>query len=135
MAGINGTSVLLLVNTGTVPSPVWTVVGSQRDLTQNETNSELDMSSKDAREQATEYGRYSTNLSLDALYIAAAADFIKIRDASRAGTKVQVRRQEAGSDVEDLSCVITSMSESFPDQGPATISIDLTGDGAWTASV
>ena len=56
---MNGTDVLLLVNTGTPTVPVYEAVGSQRDVTFDEATEEIDVSSKDSRAKRVLPGRYS----------------------------------------------------------------------------
>lgn len=128
---MNGSDVLLLVNTGTPTVPVYEVVGSQRDVTFDEANAEIDVSSKDGRPKRVLYGRYSASLSLDALYVPTNADYLALRDALRDGELILVARQEEGVTIETADALIASMSQSFPDQGEATISIALTIDDAW----
>ncbi len=63
----NGSSVLLLVNTGTPSVPVYEAVGSQRDVSFEETTEEIDVSSKDGRAMRVLPGRYGSSLSLESL--------------------------------------------------------------------
>ena len=121
---MNGTDVLLLVD--------GEVVGSQRDVTFEENTAEIDVSSKTAgRAQRVIAGRYTSSISLDALYVPTDTAYQSLKAAKRAGTLVQVVRQEDGTDLEEADALITSLSEAFPDQGEATISISLTIDGDW----
>ena len=107
------------------------MVGSQRDVTIDETTAEIDMSSKDARERRVIAGRYSANLSLDALYVPSDTAYAALKAAMRAGTLVEVVRIEEGSVLESANAVVTSLSEKGPDQDAATVSIGLAIDGAW----
>jgi len=129
---VNGTDVLLLVNTGTTETPTYEVVGSQRDATLEEASDTIDFSSKDSRAQRVGYGRYSGTISLDALYVPTDAAYQKLKAANRAGDLILVAKEEAGVVTETVTAKIDTMSESFPDQGEATISISLTIDGFWT---
>ena len=79
---MNGTDVLVLVNTGTNESPVWTAVGSQRDCSFEETNEEIDMSSEDGRAKRVIAGRYASTLSLDALYVPDDTAYLDLKTAS-----------------------------------------------------
>lgn len=133
--GISGSDVLLLVNTGTPDVPAYEAVGSQRDVTFDEATEEIDVSSKDSRAMRVLPGRYSASLSLDALYVWSDAGYQALRDAMRNGELILVARQEGNVTMETADALITSMSENFPDQGEATISIDLTIDGAWAEFV
>lgn len=128
---VSGTSVLLLVNTGTAEVPDYTAVGSQRGLTLDETTAEIDISSKEAREMRVLPGRYGSTLSLEALYVADDASFISLQSAMRNGDLILVRISEDGAEVEEADALVTSMSGSYPDQAEATITVALRIDGAW----
>jgi len=132
---MNGTDVLLLVNTGTPSAPSYEVVGSQRDVTFEEATEEIDVSSKDSRAKRVLPGRYSSSLSLDALYVPTNADYQALKDAMRNGTLILVAREEDGVTTETADALITGLSEAFPDQGEATISVSLTIDGFWVELV
>jgi TP901-1 family phage major tail protein len=130
---MNGSDLLLLVNTGTPETPVYEAVGSQRDATIDEGNATIDVSSKDSRAQQVLAGRYSSSVSLDALYVPNDAAFAALQAAMRAGELILIAREEDGTVVEVALANIDSMSQSFPDQGEATISISLTVSGEWEA--
>jgi len=127
----NGADILVLVNMGTLITPMYQVMGSQRDVTFEETNDEIDVSSKDAREKRVLAGRYSSSISLDALYVPSDSAYQVLKAAMRAGTILQLLREEMGASVEYASAIITSLSEAGPDQGEATVSASFTVDGAW----
>jgi len=130
--GMNGTDILLYVNTGTPAVPAYTVVGSQRDVTFEESTDEIDVSSKDSRAKRVLPGRYSASVSLDALYVPTDTAYLALKDAMRDGDLILVERYESGGADETADALITSLSEAAPDQGEATISISLTIDGTWT---
>lgn len=128
---MNGTDILLQVNTGTILVPVYETVGSQRDVTFEETSEEIDVSSKDGRAKRVLAGRYGASVSLDALYVPTDAAYQSLKDAMRNGDLIKVLRQESGASLEEATALVTSLSEAGPDQGEATISISLTIDGEW----
>ena len=132
---INGSDVLLLVNTGTPAIPTYEAVGSQRDVTFDEATEAIDVSSKDSRAARVLPGRYSSSLSLDALYVWADAGYQALRDAMRDGDLILVARQDDGVTLETADALITSLSESFPDQGEGAISISMDVDGFWSELV
>ena len=129
---MNGSDVLLLVNTGTPTVPVYEAVGSQRDVTFDEATEEIDVSSKDSRAKRVLPGRYSSTLSLDALYVWTDDSYRALRDAMRDGELILVAREDDSTTVETADALIRTLSESFPDQGEGTISISMTIDGFWT---
>ena len=129
---MNGTDVLLLVNTGTDLVPSYEAVGSQRDVTLEETTEEIDVSSKDSRAKRVLPGRYGATISLDALYVPSDSAYGKLKNAMRNGTLIMVAKEVDDVTIETASALITSMSEADPDQAESTISISLTLDGEWT---
>jgi len=58
---MNGTDILILVEGN--------LLGSQRDVTIEETTESIDMSSKDGRARRVIPGRYASTLSLDEVYV------------------------------------------------------------------
>lgn len=130
---MNGTDLLILANVGTPESPSYAVVGCQRDATIDEASATIDVSCKTQREQKVLAGRYSSTISLDALYVPDDAAYLALRSANRDGELILVAREESDVVTETATAKIDSISESFPDQGEATISISMTLDGAWTA--
>jgi len=129
---MNGTDVLLLVNTGTELVPSYEAVGSQRDVSFEETTEEIDVSSKDSRAKRVLPGRYGASITLDALYVPTGTAFKALQDAMRDGELILVAKEVDNVTIETASALITSMSEAMPDQAEATISISLTIDGTWT---
>ncbi len=133
MPEINGTDVLLLVNTNTPASPTWEVVAAQRDVTFDENTDYLDTSSKDQRERKGLAGRYSWSANLDALFVPGNAQYLALKTAMRGGALLEIRRRESGVDVEKSGGVVANLSSSFPDQGPAVVSATIEGTEAWVA--
>lgn len=130
--GMNGTDVLLLVNTGTPTVPVYEVVGSQRDVTFEKTTEEIDVSSKDARTTRVLAGRDKQTLSLEALYVPDNDAYLALEAAREDGELILVAKQVEGVTIATAQALITSLSEQFPDQAEATVSIAMTIDGTWT---
>jgi len=130
---MNGTDILLLVNTGTPGSPVYEAVASQRNFGQTENTALRDASSKDAREAANEPGRYSATLSLESLYVPTDNGYLALQTAMRDGDKILVIRQEDGVSIEAATAVITSLAIAGPDQETATVTAELALDGAFSA--
>jgi TP901-1 family phage major tail protein len=130
---MNGTDILLMVNTGSPSVPVYEVVGSQRDATFGETNETIDVSSKDTgRGKRVLAGRYTSEITMDALYVPSDAAYQALKNALRDGTLIKVVRQESGASMEQADAVVTDLSQAAPDQDAATVSIGLAIDGLWT---
>jgi len=120
---MNGADVLVLVEGD--------LVGSQRDVTFDETTESIDMSSKDSRARRVEPGRYSATVSLDGLYVPDDEAYERLKSAMRVGTKVQLMRQEEGVILESAMAVVTSLSEAAPDEEGCTVSSSYDIDGEW----
>jgi hypothetical protein len=129
--GFNGTNLLILANTGTTESPVYTAVGSQRDASIDEASATIDYSSKESRNQRVGHGRYSGSISLDALYVPNDAAYQALRNSLRNGTMILVAREEEDQVMETVLAKMDSLSETFPDQGEATVSMSMTIDDQW----
>lgn len=131
-AGVNGARFLVLVNTGTPTVPVYEAVGSQRDATVEEASANVDYSSKNSRAQRVGYGRYSSTLSLNHLYVQTDDGYLALKAANRGGDMILVARELDDVTLETATAKVDSMSENYPDQGESVISCSLTIDGEWT---
>lgn len=123
--GVNGTDVLVVINNE--------VVGHQRSTTRTETSAVIDYSSKTARERRVGYGRYESSMSLEHLWVPNASGLAAIRNAIRNADPVTVVVRHAGSDFEQACGIVSGRTEEWPDQGEATIAVDIEIDGAWTS--
>lgn len=135
MAGINGADVLVLVDVGT-STPSFVVAAGQRDVTFGESNAMIDLSSKDSgRTEEFTPGRLSQTVSLDMLYVDGDSGWAALKDASRNGTSVTLRRRHTFSgtvDIEDATAYIETRDESFPDQDAGLVSLSFKVSGSWT---
>lgn len=132
MALPNGTDVLILAEDSGNPG-TFNVVGSQRGATQDETTAVIDVSNKTQRERKVLAGRYESTISLEQLYVPTDQGFLDLRASLRNGTLLKIRRQESGTDKEEITGVVTQMSQDFPDQAESVISVEIAVDGAWAA--
>lgn len=128
-----GFSYVIKVNTGTVGSPTWTSVASQRGLSINPVSDVIDVSSKESLHREFLGGMIGETISFDAMFIRSGVDFAALQTAQRAGSKIQVMRTEGGTNKEWSYALITDMTQDFPYDGPATISVSLQLTGTWTA--
>lgn len=131
MPEINGSTILLQINVGTPGSPTYETLGSQSNVTFEETTEEIDVSSKDSRNFKGLPGAYKATFTAEAFFVPSETRYAKLKDAMRTGATLKVQRQYAGSPVESADCIITSLSEGFPREGAATVSISGTVVGAW----
>jgi TP901-1 family phage major tail protein len=131
MSGINGADVLLLVDVG-VSSPSFVIAAGQRDVTFDESNNLIDISSKDTgRIEEVLMGRLTQTVTLDMLFINGDAGYLALKDASRNGTAITIRRRFQGADVEDATAFVETRSETFPDQDAGLVSLAFRLSGAW----
>ena len=122
---MNGTDILIAIDGD--------IVGSQRDVSYDETTAEIDISSKDSRAGRYLPGRYGATMSLDALYVPTDTAYLALQSAMRNGDMVEVWSMEEAIVIENASAIVTSLSRSGPDQGEATVSISLRIDGEWAS--
>ena len=131
MSGINGADVLILVDVG-VSAPSFVIAAGQRDVTFDESNNLIDISSKDTgRIEEVLVGRLTQTVTLDMLFINGDAGFTALKDASRNGTSITIRRRFQGTDIEDATAFVETRSESFPDQDAGLVSLSFRLSGSW----
>lgn len=125
-----GTDVTLYALVGAVQ----TMVGYQRDVTFTENTAAIDVSSKEERFQRVLGGRYSSEITLDALYVFDDDAYLALVTAMRSGDLIAIERTEVNGLAAPLTAdaLVTSISSRFPDQAESTISITLVIDGAWS---
>lgn len=121
----NGTAILLAIDGD--------IIGSQRNVTREETTAEVDTSSKDQREMTVIAGRYASTLSLDAVYVPDDDGYGRLQAAMRNGSLITAIWEEEGSVVESAAALVTSLSTAAPDQDTATIAVGLRISGAWVS--
>jgi TP901-1 family phage major tail protein len=133
MSGINGADVLILVDVG-VSTPSFVIAAGQRDVTFDESNNLIDISSKDTgRIEEVLVGRLTQTVTLDMLFINGDAGYLALKDASRNGTSVTIRRRFQGADIEDATAFVETRSETFPDQDAGLVSLSFRLSGSWVA--
>jgi TP901-1 family phage major tail protein len=126
---INGSDILLYVDDGSGP----TLVGSQRDVTFDESNESVDFSSKDSRAKRVRPGRYASTISLDSLYVPTDAGYLALQSSLRNGTSIIVVNEEDGVYIESATGYVMALSRTGPDQGESTVSATIEIDGEWSA--
>ncbi len=131
MPGVNGADVLIIVDVG-ISTPNFVVAAGQRDVTFDESNNIIDISSKDTgRIEEVLVGRLTQNVTLDMLFINGDAGYLALRDASRNGTEISIRRRFQGLDIEQVTAFVETRSESFPDQDAGLVSLSFRLSGSW----
>jgi len=129
----NGTTVLLSVRTSEGPD-VYADVGTQTNVTFERTAEEIDASNKnDGADTLVLSGRRKQTVTLDNLFVTGETAFEQLKTLVETGAFGRIRRKEAGSDIEQADFIVTSMTESFPDQDVGVVSTALTVSGAWGA--
>ena len=133
MSGINGADVLVIVDVG-ASTPNFVIAAGQRDVTFDESNNLIDISSKDTgRIEEVLMGRLTQTVTLDMLFINGDAGYIALKDASRNGTSIVIRRRFQGNDIEQVTAFVETRSETFPDQDAGLVSLAFRLSGSWGA--
>lgn len=131
MPPMNGSDVVLLAEDAP-GSGNHIVIGHQRDLSINENSETVDYNSKESRAQSVGYGRYSSDMSLDALYVPSDVAMAALKQAIRQGLYITVQTQIGGVATEEAECVVTGNVANYPDQGAVTVAVSLVVNGEWT---
>lgn len=131
MPGVNGADVLVIIDVG-VSTPNFVVAAGQRDVTFDESNNLIDISSKDTgRIEEVLMGRLTQTVTLDMLFINGDAGYLALKDAARNGTSIDIRRRFQGNDVEQVTAFVETRSETFPDQDAGLVSLSFRLSGSW----
>lgn len=127
--GIDGMRVLILVEVASV----WTAVAAQTGLTRETTREMIDSSNKDHDHMRFIYGKQGDTLSLEGLFVPTDTAYAAIRDAIENKAQVVFRRSFDGTEVEEATGLIETLSEEFPDNDVAVYTADAMLDTAWSA--
>lgn len=130
---MKGIDIIILANTGSDATPVWTPIGGQRGATLSESVETFETTHKaSGGYKEYEAGFADWTISCDGVYIETNTGYLALVTAMRAKTKVKVRWQEATDDVFEGLAFVTSRDLDAPHDGEATYSIELQGSGAPT---
>jgi len=126
MAGYSGSDVLLYADVSDSSGVDLMTIGGQRNVTFEESHPKINLSSKDTgRVEDGISGRGTRTVTLDGLVLASDSALDALKDASRNGTKIYVARIKDGAEVERAQGIITTRSESFPDNAESTVSVTI----------
>ena len=134
MAGQHGIDFLLKVNTGTVGTPVYTTLGSQRGATLNVNQSTADVTTKDdAQWENNIPNMRSWDVQADALWIESDSAYARLEAMILSGnTQYQVQiLTQAGNTYTGL-VTATNLTLDMPYDAAATISCSFQGAGVLT---
>lgn len=134
MAGQHGIDFVLKVNTGTVGSPVYTTVGSQRGASLNISQSTADVTTKDdAGWENNLPNMRSWSVDCDALWIESDTAYARIEAMILSGqAQYQVQILTQGANTYTGLVTATSLGLDMPYDAEATISCSFQGAGALT---
>jgi TP901-1 family phage major tail protein len=130
--GIDGAAVLVLVNLGDDVTPNWTPVAEQTNLSTESTRNLIEASSKDSDHTKWIYGKQDDTVSLEALYVPNDAAFKALEDAMKNKEPVVLRRTENGTDIEEATALVSTISKEWPDNDASTVSVEFQLDEPWT---
>lgn len=134
MPPVNGSEVLIQVNTGTVAAPVWTTVGGQRDASISGSLALIDASSKDSRNEVVLAGRWTGECTLSHVYHPGATEQRLLRNANRNGTAVRLRTFESGVAKEIADSIVTDYNENHPDMEVSDAEVTFHISNGWTVA-
>jgi len=130
--GIDGASVLLMVNMGDDETPNWTAVAEQTGLSTENSRNLIEASSKDSDHTKWIYGKQDGTVTLESLYVPNDAAFKAIEEAMNNREVVILRRTENGEDIEEATALVSTISKEWPDNDTSTCSAEFQLDEPWT---
>ncbi len=130
--GIDGASVLLMVNLGDDETPNWTAVAEQTGLSTENSRNLIEASSKDSDHTKWIYGKQDGTVTLESLYVPNDAAFKAIEEAMNNKEIVILRRTENGEDIEEATALVSTISKEWPDNDASTCSAEFQLDEPWT---
>src|SRR5690554_1363062 len=130
--GIDGASVLLMVNMGDDETPNWTAVAEQTGLSTENSRKLIEASSKDSDHTKWSYGKQDGTVTLESLYVPNDAAFKAIEEAMNNKEIVILRRTENGEDIEEATALVSTISKEWPDNDASTCSAEFQLDEPWT---
>lgn len=130
--GIDGASVLLMVNMGDDETPNWTAVAEQTGLSTENSRNLIEASSKDSDHTKWIYGKQDGTVTLESLYVPNDAAFKAIEEAMNNKEIVILRRTENGEDIEEATALVSTISKEWPDNDASTCSAEFQLDEPWT---
>lgn len=130
--GIDGASVLLMVNMGDDETPNWTAVAEQTGLSTENSRNLIEASSKDSDHTKWIYGKQDGTVTLESLYVPNDAAFKAIEEAMNNKEVVILRRTENGEDIEEATALVSTISKEWPDNDASTCSAEFQLDEPWT---
>jgi TP901-1 family phage major tail protein len=130
--GMDGASVLVLVNLGDDVNPNWVAVAEQTSLSTETSRNLIEATSKDSDHTKWIYGKQDDTVSLESLYVPDDTAFKAIEDALKNKETIILRRSENGEDVEEATAFVSQISKEWPDNDTSTCSVDFQLDEPWT---
>ena len=125
-----GKDFLLYINTGTVETPNWTLVGGQRNSSLNRSADSVDVSHKTSGGwKSTRAGLRSWSIDLDGLVLLQDAGVEALETAFNEGKEVHVKFKYPDGKYRDGWAAITELSIDTPHDGEASVSGKLEGTG------
>lgn len=136
---VNGSVVLISLNTGTVESPTFTVIPCQTSGEYSLSVETRDTSCKDSADNSNAPGARSRSLSVETipgawpeLKVSPSTAEEKLRKYAETGVQIQGRIVVGGTALEEFTGTITSYSLSAPREDNLTASLDIEISGGMT---
>lgn len=141
-SGINGARVVLYCNLSESAGDQWTIVGGQMGVNFADKTAEIDVSDKlSGRLGERVPGRATASVSLELNFLTddPAQDFIKAAYRDREEVMIQRFYRDTadvltGEAIEEATGIIVNLSESHPDQGKSTVTLEVSLNNDWVPS-
>lgn len=126
-----GKDYLLYVNTGTVATPVWTMIGGQRGSSLSRSADSIDVSHKTSGGwKSTKAGLRGWSIDLDGLCLLSDTGLEALETAFNAGKEVHLKFEYPDEKYRTGWAAITDLSIDTPHDGEASLKGTLEGNGA-----
>lgn len=106
-------------------------LAEQTSLSTENSHNLIDASSKDSGHTKWLYGKEDDTVSVESLYTPDDEAYQAIKEAKKNREKIVLRRTENGVDVEEAEALIQTISNDYPDNDNATVSIDFQLNESW----
>ena len=129
-----GKDFLLYVNTGTVGSPTWTLVGGQRGASLGRTADSIDLSHKTSGGwKSMKAGLRGWSVDLDGLVLLQDAGLQALESAFMSGLEVNIKMEYPDGTIQTGWGSLTDFSMETPHDGEASIKGTIDGNGELTS--
>lgn len=130
-SGTEGQNTVIMVNTGTLAVPIWTLVAGQRNAIFSDDAGEVDFSSKDdVTYSEFGYGKLTGTVNFSGMIVVGDSGYAKLRQAWQNRELVRLVERLDGVNLQYQDAVITNLTRTYPDGDASTYDVATRVSGA-----